>query len=450
LTGSFPITPLDEWIGRKIGAGPGRLNRELLERHQVTKVNETLELAVDRSTHYRRILGCPAPRMRSLVDVESLPFTQPDQLRDGGFPFLCVRQDEVDRIVTLPTSGTTGAPKRLFFTAEDQELTRDFFHWGMSTLVQPGDRVLILLPGELPGSVGNLLQDGLLRMNVEGIQHGPVVDHGRTLEMMHEQAVTSLVGIPVQVVTLAKLWEANPTLCGDLSIRTVLLSTDHVPDSIVRTLERIWGCVVFNHYGMTEMGLGGGVDCSARRGYHLREADMFFEIVDPATGKPVPDGSEGEIVFTTLTRRAMPLIRYRTGDLGRFLPGSCECGTCLRTLSHVSERAGTRLPLPRGKYVRLADFDEALLGLPGVADFQVAAEVGAAGRVTLDIDVFPVPDVTPPSAEHLQRVIQDIPAVRAVGGDALATVTICDHSPGGRPNPGTNKRKIIYQLESVT
>jgi hypothetical protein len=75
LTGSFPITPLDEWIGRKIGAGPGRLNRELLERHQVTKVNETLELAVDRSTHYRRILGCPAPRMRSLVDVESLPFT---------------------------------------------------------------------------------------------------------------------------------------------------------------------------------------------------------------------------------------------------------------------------------------------------------------------------------------------------------------------------------------
>ena len=89
---------------------------------------------------------------------------------------------------------------------------------------------------------------------------------------------------------------------------------------------------------MTEMGLGGGVECQARRGYHLREADLYFEIVHPQTGEPVTEGETGEIVFTTLTRQGMPLIRYRTGDLSRFIPGQCPCGTTLRTLEKVTRR----------------------------------------------------------------------------------------------------------------
>jgi phenylacetate-CoA ligase len=70
-------------------------------------------------------------------------------------------------------------------------------------------------------------------------------------------------------------------------------------------------------------------------GYHLREADLYFEIVAPATGEPLPDGEYGEIVFSTLTRRGMPLLRYRTGDMSRFLPATCACGTALRRLEKV-------------------------------------------------------------------------------------------------------------------
>ncbi len=105
---------------------------------------------------------------------------------------------------------------------------------------------------------------------------------------------------------------------------------------------------MFNHYGMTEMGLGGGVDCRALTGYHLREADLYFEIVDPVDGRPLPDGEPGEVVFTTLTRRGMPLIRYRTGDLARFLPGSCPCGTVLRRLDHVQGRLAGRVKVGGG------------------------------------------------------------------------------------------------------
>ena len=95
---------------------------------------------------------------------------------------------------------------------------------------------------------------------------------------------------------------------------------------------------MYNHYGTTEMGLGGGVDCAAHAGLHLREADLLFEIVDPASGAPLAAGEEGEIVFTTLTREAMPLVRYRTGDLGRFAVEPCPCGSSLRLLAPVRER----------------------------------------------------------------------------------------------------------------
>ena len=90
------------------------------------------------------------------------------------------------------------------------------------------------------------------------------------------------------------------------------------------------------------MGLGGGVECAAHAGLHLREADLLFEVVDPLTGAPLPVGSEGEIVFTTLTREAMPLIRYRTGDSGSFIAEPCPCGSALRLLATVRERLRRR------------------------------------------------------------------------------------------------------------
>ena len=100
---------------------------------------------------------------------------------------------------------------------------------------------------------------------------------------------------------------------------------------------------------MTEMGLGGGVQCSARQGYHLREADLYFEIVDPHSGEPLPEGELGEVVFTTLTREGMPLIRYRTGDLSRFLPGQCPCGTLLRSMESIRQRVAGNLELAGGR-----------------------------------------------------------------------------------------------------
>lgn len=361
-------TPLEPWIFNKITGDlgtTGKLTRAQLEKYQLQKIQETFQLAKGKSSFYRGHLA-GIDGITGLKDIEQIPFTTAENIRENPLRFLCVSQSEINRIVTLQSSGTTGLPKRLYFTRDDQELMMDFFHQGMSTLVKSGDRVLILLPVELPDSVGDLLVRGLQRLGVTGIPHGPVRDVKHTIKVMVEEKVNCLVGIPLQVFSLARQMNLEGTR---FQLKSVLLSTDHVPQAIVEELQNTWNCKVFNHYGMTEMGLGGGVDCQALAGYHMREADLYFEIVDPLTGEKIPDGSYGEVVFTTLTRRGMPLIRYRTGDMSRFIPEPCPCGSLLKRMEHVKYRLASRVFLNAGDFITMADLDEVILRYKGIVSF---------------------------------------------------------------------------------
>ena len=363
------VTPLEPWIKSRIGIPASEpLTREALESYQLDRLRETLQYARRQSPFYRSLLrGECGARLDSLAELARLPFTSAAELREDELRFLCVSRGEIERVVTIRSSGTTAPPKRLYFTAQDLEQTVDFFQHGMSGLVRPGDKVLVLMPGELPGSVGDLLVKGLARLGVEGIVHGLVRDAGAVLEEIAGRQVDCLVGLPVQVLALARHPAAR---LARGRLKSVLLSADYVPAALVRVLTAAWGVSVFNHYGMTEMGLGGGVECARLSGYHLREADLYFEVVDPASGRPLPDGEPGEVTFTTLTRRGMPLIRYRTGDLARFLPEPCPCGTVLRRLERVTGRLAGAIRLAGGQVLDLTELDEALFPLPFLLDYQ--------------------------------------------------------------------------------
>ncbi len=395
-------TPLEAWIARKVtGSSSEMLTTKKLRDYQLNKLRETLDYVRAKSPFYRRHLprhGVKADcSLLQPEDIAELPFTTAADLRRFGQEMLCVKASDIHRIVTLQTSGTTGPPKRVFFTEEDQELTLDFFHQGMLTMVKPGDRVLILLPGKVPGSVGELLQRGLARAGAEGFVHGPVGSPQAALEQMSRDKVNVLVGIPTQVLTLARVQKKAQVPLPPL--HSVLLTTDHVPRSIVRELVKVWGCRVFNHYGMTEMGLGGGVDCQGLSGYHLREADLYFEIIDPLTDRPVRAGEFGEIVFTTLTRTGMPLIRYRTGDYSRFIVEACPCGTVLRSLERVGSRGG--LDLGAGKLLSMADLDEVIFPRDGVLDFS-ARMAEEYGKMVLTLEIL----MDGPNPERVEQTIR--------------------------------------------
>lgn len=365
-------TPLESWILNKIGCknindAEGKELRGYLEAYQLKKIKENIGYVKSRSIFYKRELEeILSENINSFNDFERIPFTTAQNIKKNPLHFLCVSQGDIERIVSLKTSGTSGIPKRIYFTQEDQELTIDFFNHGMKCLIGKEDRVLILMPGDAQGSVGDLLKKGLGRMDVHSFIFGPIKDTGEAAEFIQKEKINCIVGIPIQVLKLKR----EQSIIIDKYITRILLSTDYVPSTIINELSSE-KCKVFTHYGMTEMGLGGGVECESLNGYHMREADLYFEIIDPDTGKNLKDGSYGEIVFTTLTRKGMPLIRYRTGDIGRFMIKPCDCGTILKTMDRVSGRIENNVRLFENEYLNMRELDETLLKRREIPNYEV-------------------------------------------------------------------------------
>lgn len=330
-------------------------------------------------------------------------FTTAEDLAGHGRDYVKVGASEIQRIVTLQTSGSTGAGKRLYFTSGDLRRTVDFFRDGMRWLCSPGDKVAILLGSSSPDGVGRLLEEGLKELGAEPSLLCLPSDYEETAKALEEIQPDTLVGLPVHVRRLA-------LMTPQLRPRTVLLSGDYVSLAAVETITRLWHTKVFSHYGLTESGLGFAVQCPLLLGQHIRADELQVEIVDPDTGEALPEGQWGEIVFTTLRREAMPLRRYRTGDISRLLPGVCPCGNPGPRLDRVLGRI-TEMRKP----VSIYDLDEMLLGRDEVLDYAAEFRDGSL-TVTLEggdpaairpllaekwpeFSVEVIPGVIPPSAQ---------------------------------------------------
>lgn len=330
---------IDDWIAKKIGLGKGEaLSREAIEGWQLERLREVLAYAAGGSPWYAKVLSGIDPErdISRIGDIAGLPFMSETDIRSDGASMVCAPASGVSRIVTLDTSGASGPPKRIYFTERDQELMIDYVHNGLKVMIEEGDVFLILMPCDKPGSVGDLVGRGVERIGARTISFGPPpADGSRDRELrglIEREGVTSLIATAKAAARLA----GGGPIGGKL--RAVLLSADFVSPEARDIIEGNWGVSVFEHYGMTEMGLGGAMACEARLGYHPREADLLFEIIDPDTGRATGEGERGEIVFTTLTREAMPLIRFRTGDFSRWLPGRCPCGSVLKRIGRVEDR----------------------------------------------------------------------------------------------------------------
>ncbi len=370
-----------DWQCERLGSSPQKA-LEKLAAFQLTALNKTLAHAKLNSRFYKN-------HLKGVKDIpnfdafEQIPFTLDQDIRGKSSWFLAVSQDEISRIVTLETSGTTAPPKRLFFTDSDLEVTIDFFSRVLSHLTCPGERGLILLPGNTPASAGDLLKTALARIKVVGIVPGIIHDFDETLDLLFTHTPTLVIGLPVQVLGLGELIHQGHHPLN--FVRHIILTSDSVVPAVKQRVEKSFDCPVFDHYGMTETGFGGGIDCFAHGGYHLRETDLYFEIIDPDTGRTLPDGRWGEIVVTTLNRRGMPLIRYRTGDISRFINEPCPCGSPFRRMDYIHCRLSHIFVLPNGKHLCLSDLDELLFKIPGVMDFDVSLGPGLGAAFKLEI-----------------------------------------------------------------
>lgn len=338
-------TRLDKWI-KDTEALP-ELSREGLEVLQLKRLNEALERAAARGGVYT---GYPR-RLGSLEELQTLPFTTAEQLSERSGSFLLTSQSQVERVISGATSGTTGAGKRVFYTREDMEDTVGFFAAGISEMLSAGERCLIAFPFTGPFGLGDLIARAVEKLGAEPVKAGYGQSWGELCALVRETRPRSYIGFPAALLGLGRMYGPG------FPVEHALVSADACPQGLMDEIEKLTGSPPFPHYGSRECGLGGAVTCPAHEGMHLRENHIIAEIVDRA-GRPLPPGEYGELVISTVGLRAMPLLRYRTGDYTRFLP-SCPCGGVTRRIDRVSRK--TEGP-------SMEKLDEALFRIPGLVD----------------------------------------------------------------------------------
>lgn len=331
------------------------VTRASIEAMQLRKLNALLRRERERGGFYRDV----PERLDSLEELSRLPFTTEADLARNAPGLLLCSQGEIQRVLSDATSGTTGAQKRVFYTEGDCEHTVQLFTAGLGELIFPGSVTMIGFPFSGPYGLGELIAEAVERLGARPLRVGAGRTYGELSALLLKEEPDTFVGMPAQLLSLLRV-------CGRGSLRRALVSGDACPAAVLRGCETLLGSRLFPHYGSREMALGGAICCPAHAGMHLRENHVIAEIVDER-GAPLPPGETGELVITTVGMEAMPLIRYRTGDRTRILPGRCPCGSEVLRLDTV-QRAG--------EAAEIASLDERLFALPWVADYRAVRENG--------------------------------------------------------------------------
>ena len=343
------IAKLDSWVKEKEGIKI--LDRQAIESLQLEKLNRLLEREYARQGFYRNL----PRRLNSLKELENLPFTTEQDLKEQGNRMLLVSQSKIERVRSWETSGTTGPAKRIFYTARDNDRTVSFFSAGLSELIHWGEKAVIAMPFTGDRGLGELIQEAVEGLGAVPVPAGNMKSFGEMLELLDKEKPDTFIGPPVLLLSLLRMRSKS-------SIKRGLVSGDACPPGIMKAIEERLGTRLYPHYGSREMGLGGAVTCPAFQGMHLRENDIIGEIVDEK-GKAVPEGEWGELTVTLIEAGAMPLIRYRTGDISRFLPGICPCGCCLRRLDSVSRIGEGR---------EMEELDDYIFQIPWIVDYRIS------------------------------------------------------------------------------
>ncbi len=351
---------------KKIDSSPE--TTEDLERLQLQGLRWTVEHAYNNNGFYRELLdgaGVVPADIKCLDDLRRLPFTTADDLRKGyPLPFLSVPEEEVVRIHS--SSGTTGKRKILCYTRQDVLDWTDFFARCLEMAgVGLGDRVQIAVGYGL-WTAGAGFQAACEKVGAMAIPIGPG-NLGMQCQFLVDLQPSVLCCTSSMALLLAE--EVHRRGIADkINIRRVIQGSERCSSAMCRAIKRLMGAEhVFDITGMTELyGPGAGIDCEHHSGVHYWADYYILEVLDPVTLEPVEQGQTGEMVVTTLRKEAAPLIRYRTRDLTRLLPGRCPCGSIYPRHDKILGRSDDMI-IFRGVNIYPGQIDEILSAVEGVS-----------------------------------------------------------------------------------
>jgi len=377
--------------------------RELLRRRQDAQLRAQLDYTVRNSPFYRdkfQQLGLNPKAVHRVADLPALGFfTLPAELRADSKRFLAIPRERVVAAVT--SSGTTGKAKMIYFSRRDWTEQHLAMGVGMCLMgLQPPDVAQVLFAYGRPAwPTGYMTQNALERVGVLTVPAGNALPVDQQIEMMQTFGTTVIFSTPSYFhrLTVEALKEYN---LRSLGVRLICLGAEPWSEALRAFLQESWGARAYDSYGMIELGVAAASECHAQAGLHFNPY-VVVEVVNPTTGELLPRGELGELVFTTLRRQATPLLRYRSGDLGRLLPDDlCPCGEWPGDrVSRIEGRTDDMLLLGTGENTFPAQFRTALTSIAGLSAFQVIIDkVGYQDRLRVRVEV------TEPSEGLAQRI----------------------------------------------
>ncbi len=376
--------------------------RREIEQLQIERLQATVNRAARNVSFYGKQfedLGIYPEDIQSLQDLQRLPFTQKEDLRDGyPYEFFAVPLREVVRI--HQSSGTTGRPTVVGYSANDLQ------HWTnlvARNLVAAGvtkDDVVQIFFGYGVFTAGFGFHYGAeaVGASVIPVSH---TDSRRQVEMMRDYRTTVIIGTPHYALRIAAAAQEMNVDPHSLSLRIGLFGAEVWEERVREEIESSLLIEAFDVYGLAEIG-GPGVsyECECRCGLHISEDHYLVEVINPETGEVLPPGEEGELVFTTLNKEAMPLLRYRSGDLSRLDLEPCACGRTLARMSRVVRHSDDRL-IVRGTNIFPDQVAKVIARIPGLGqEFQLVLDQTTA-LDRLEVHVAVAQDSAPDSVGGL-------------------------------------------------
>jgi len=356
-------------------SGLGKFSRSFLDRYEFYKLKKILRHAYDNSPFYHSLFkenNLRPSSIKTLSDMPKIPYTNSEDLQNDPRSFFAVSENKFVNVLT--TAGSTGKPKKAFFTKEDT------------------DKVIqsIAVGGKLLYGIN---ENDIIRFTFE-VGYGTEIWGTR---YYFERAYGDVIGA-LMILTgrlsieneLEIIKEYNPNIFGDvtsrinyltrelkkkcdlasLGIQKIFVGAEPTPDSLRKRIEDAWDADVVIGYGINEVGPLMAGECEKKCGMHLSEINYLLEVVDQDSGEQLEDGEVGEFIYTALDRKGMPLIRYNSHDLGKIIPDDCSCGLPIKKIQ-IKGRTDDLIVIGAGDNIFTRIFDDILFSIPEIIDYQV-------------------------------------------------------------------------------
>jgi phenylacetate-CoA ligase len=326
--------------------------------YQMERITSILSTIKEKSPFYNEKFGkTDLSKVRTQEDFEKLPFTDKDDLRNA-YPLglMAVPQKEIVRIHT--SSGTTGTPVIIPYTKKDVEDWGTMFERCYRMAGVNSEDIVQVTPGYGLWTAGIGFQHGAEKLGAMVIPMGPG-NTEKQIKMMTDLHSTVLGSTSSYALLLSEEIKKRG-IKDKISLRKGIIGSERWGDKMRERIADDLGVELYDIYGLTEIyGPGIGISCSYENGIHMWDDYLYFEVIDPKTGKVLPDGQIGELVITTLLKEGAPLIRYRTHDLTRIIKGDCPCGSRYPRIDIITGRTDDMVKV-KGTNIFPAQFDSVL------------------------------------------------------------------------------------------